>query len=333
MVFFLSLGFASFLINEEKELDSDMLERPTSFVLSKKPIQNIIFAVIVLLSTSFIYFGNVQSYSSAKNTVQMIISSDNLTQSLDFYKKALNGFMEKYEVREQFAQKLSQSAFNPDNNIETVNSAFSIAEEQMEESIKKNSLDFRHYFFLGRLYFVDYRFSMDIEKLYLAEQTLEKSIDLSSTNQQGYWHLAEVKLARGEEQTAFDLFEKAIELEPRLNKSHWYLAMTYKTTGQYEQAFEKIKDAEAAGYNWKNNVDDLRSVTEIYKALGMESDLVPIYKQAIELNPGNSNLRINLALIYVRLGQLDKAKEAIQRVIELDPSLAPELEDFLKSLE
>jgi len=333
MVFFLSLGLASFLIDEEKELDSDMFERPTSFVLSKKPVQNIILGAIILLSASFIYFGNIQPYSSATNTVQMIIFSDNLEQSLDFYKKALSGFMEKYEIREQFTQKFYQSAFNSNSNKETVNSAFYIAEEQMEESVRINSLDFRHHLFLGRLYFADYRFNMDIGKLHLAEQTLEKSIELSPTNQQGYWHLAEVKLAKGEEQAAFDLFQKAIELEPRLGVSHWYLAMTYRITGQYEQAFGKIKDAEAAGYNWKNNIDNLRGVAETYKALGIESDLVPIYQEAIELNPGNTKILMNLALVYVNMGQLDKAKETIHKIIELDPSLAPELEGFLKSLE
>jgi len=334
MVFFLSLGFASFLIDDEKELDLDTLETPTSFVLSKKPVQNIILAVIVLLSASFIYFGNIQPFSSAMNTVQMVISpDDNLNQSLGFYEKALNGFMEKYEVREQFSQKLGQSAFNPDNNRATVNSAFNIAEEQMEESIRKNSLDFRHHLFLGKLYFADYRFSNNTEKLYLAEQILEKSIELSPTNQQGYWYMAEVKLAKGEKQAAFDLFEKAIELEPRFGTSHWYLATVYRITGQYEQAFEKIKDAEALGYNWKNNINDLRDVAEIYIALGLESDLISIYQEAIELNPGNTTILMDLAVVYANLGQFDKARETTQKVIELDPSLAPELEDFLKSLE
>ena len=334
MVFFLSLGFASFLIDDEKELDLDTLETPTSFVLSKKPVQNIILAVIVLLSASFIYFGNIQPFSSAMNTVQMVISpDDNLNQSLGFYEKALNGFMEKYEVREQFSQKLGQSAFNPDNNRATVNSAFNIAEEQMEESIRKNSLDFRHHLFLGRLYFNDYRFSNNTEKLQLAEQVLEKSIELSPTNQQGYWHMAEVNLAKGEEQTAFDLFKKAIELEPRFGRSHWFLAMAYKITGQYDLALEKIKDAENAGYAWKRDLNDLTRVAEIYQAIGDNLSLISLYQEALEIHPQKAELWVNLAVVYADMGQFDKAKQAVQKAIELNPDLAPELEDFLKYLE
>jgi hypothetical protein len=298
-VFFLSLGFISFLIDEEKYSFPDRIEESSNF-LKEGSGRNIIFGFILSLTMMLLYFGNIQPFSSAVSTVKVVTISDDLKQSSEYFEKALNTFMEKYEIREQFSQKLRQSAFNPNNNRETVNSAFYIAEKQMEESIRKNSLDFRHRFFLGRLYFADYRFNNNAEKLHLAEQTLEKSMELSPTNQQGYWHLAEVKLAKGEDQAAFDLFKKAIELEPRVSISHWYLAMVYRMVGQYEQAFEKIKDAEAFGYNWKNNTNDLRNVA---------------------------------AFVYADLGQLDKAKETIQKVIELDPALAPELEGFLKSLE
>ena len=33
-----------------------------------------------------------------------------------------------------------------------------------------------------------------------------------------------------------------------------------------------IKDAEAAGYDWRKNTEDVKKVTEIYKALGLELD-------------------------------------------------------------
>ncbi len=270
-VFFLSLGFISFLINEEKYSFSDSTEEPSSFIKEGFG-RNIIFGLIISLTTLILYFGNIQPFSGAVNTVKVIIASDSLEEMIVSYEKSLNTLMEKYEIREQFSLKLYQSAFNPQNNKETVKLAFEIGEEQMEESIRKNYLDFRPHLFLGRLYFADYRFSLDKEKLDSAEQIFEKAIELSPTNQQGYWHLAEVKLAKGENQATFDLFNKAIELEPRMSKSHWYLATVYYITGQYEQALEKVKDAEAVGYDWRKNTEDVKKVTEIYKALGIELD-------------------------------------------------------------
>ncbi|XOB41361.1 MAG: O-antigen ligase family protein [Candidatus Nealsonbacteria bacterium] len=270
-VFFLSLGFVSFLRDEEEYSFPDSVEEPSSFI-SEGLGRNIIFVLIISLTIPLLYFGNIKPFSSAINTVEIVIASDNLDETTKIYKKSLNTLMEKYEIREQFALKLYQSAFNPQNNKETVRIAFQIAEEQMEESIKNNPLDFRPHLFFGRLYFTDYRFSLDKEKLDSAEQIFEKAIELSPTNQQGYWHLAEVKLAKGENQATFDLFKKAIELEPRIDDSHWYLAMVYYITGQYEQAFEKVKDAEAAGYDWRKNTEDVKKVIEIYKALGIELD-------------------------------------------------------------
>ncbi|MCP6718254.1 MAG: O-antigen ligase family protein [Patescibacteria group bacterium] len=270
-VFFLSLGFVSFLINEEKYSFSDSAEEPSNFI--KEGLgRNIVFGLIISLTTLLLYFGNIQPFSSAVSVVEIVIASDNPEEMTVAYKKSLNTLMEKYEIREQFALKIYQSTFNSQNDKEAVKLAFDIGEEQMEESIRKNSLDFRPYLFLGRLYFTDYRFSLDKEKLDSAERVFEKAIELSPTNQQGYWHLAEVKLAQGESQATFDLFKKAIELEPRMARSHWYLATVYYITGQYEQALEKVKDAEAAGYNWRNNAEDVKKVTEIYKALGIELD-------------------------------------------------------------
>ncbi len=42
---------------------------------------------------------------------------------------------------------------------------------------------------------------------------------------------------------------------------------------------------------------------------------------------------MNLAVVYANLGRFDETKEIVHRIIELDPSLASELEGFLKRLE
>ena len=204
----------------------------------------------------------------------------------------------------------------------------------MEESIKANSLDFRPHLFLGRLYFADYQFSRDNEKLDLAESTFQKARDLGSTNQQVYWHLGEVKMARGQLQETIDYFQKAIDLEPRLGRSHWYLAMTYKSVGQYNEALNKVKEAEDAdyGYPWKDSLDNFYRVIEIYQSFGDDQSLVPLYEEQLEVYPDNAELWASLAASYANLGQLDKAREAAQKVIEINPDLAPGVEEFLKNL-
>lgn len=335
-VFFLSLAFISFIIEEKEDEFGESEERVTKFVLPEAITEGtgryIGFGIVIIPMTLLLYFGNIQPFNSAKDTVKMIVADVPLEETIVSYKKALSSFMEKYEVREQFAQKLYRLDFAPQEDREIMESAFALAEAQMEESVKANPLDFRPHLFLGRLYFSDYRFSQDMEKLNLAESTFNKAIELSPTNQQAYWYLTEVKMLKGEQEEAFALFQKAIDLEPRLGRSHWYLAMTYKAVGKYQDALTKIKDAEAVDYYWKNDLDDFRRVTEIYQILGDDESLLLLYQEVLERYPDNAELWANLAASYANLGQTDKAREAAQRVIEIDPSLRPSVEEFLKNL-
>lgn len=333
LVFFLSLSFTSFLIDDEKELYLDSGERPVSLVLSKKSVKNIILVIVILVSTSFIYFGNIQPFSSAAYTVKMVVEASTPQQGLDYFQKALNTLMEKYEIREQFAQKNYQISFSSQVDKQELSLALSEAEKEMEKSIAKNKLDFRPHLFLGRLYFSSYRISGQREKLDLAEKTFKQAIELSPTNQQGYWHLAEVKMAKSQYQEGYELFQKAIDLEPRLGRAYWFLATAYKMTGQNTKALEQFKKADEFGYDWQHNVSDIELIAEIYRSLGDYSSLLSLYQQAVKTNPNNAELWANLAATYADLGQFQQAKEAAQKVIEINPDLAPRVEEFLRALE
>ncbi|MCP6719659.1 MAG: tetratricopeptide repeat protein [Patescibacteria group bacterium] len=335
-MFFLSLGFISFIIYEREDPFLESEHQASNFVLpaaiTEGSGRNITYAIVIIPTILLLYFGNIQPLNSAKSTVRMITTSGPLEESIGSYKKALNTFMEKYEIREQFSQKVYRAGFSQGESISILRQAFDLAEEQMQVSIKKNPLDFRPYLFFGRLYFSDYRVSQDIEKLNLAEEIFEKAIELSPTNQQAYWHLAEIKLTRGDYQAASSFFQKAIDLEPRLGRSHWYLAMTYKVAGEYEKAIEKTKDAEEVGYNWRGNPSDLRQVIEIYNILGDDVALVSLYQDILKVNPLDAELWANLAASYANLGEVQKAREAAEKVIEINPDLSPGVEEFLKDL-
>ena len=323
MIFFLSLGFIGFLIGKK--------ETPF-FQTNSKPLNSSLGGLVLVLIIFLIYFGNIQPAQSAINTVKMILPQYNLETATGFFKIALNTFMEKYEIREQFAQRVYIAGFEQKENPEVLKSAFELAEKQMEQSIKENPLDFRPRLFFGKLYFSDYYSSKDITKLDLAEKMLEKAVELGPTNQQGYWHLAEVKLAEGKTEEGLNLFQKAIDLEPRYATSHWYLAMAYKNVGLYQKALEKIKEAEDLGYNFKENLDDLKRVIEIYQALKDDQNLVLLYQEALKLQPNDAQLWANLAASYANLGMFEEAKTAAKKVMEIDPSQSSRVEEFLKSL-
>jgi len=262
------------------------------------------------------------------------MSSQEVGQASLFFHKSLDSWMEKYEPREYFAQKMMAAA---DSSVEgearkEFQAAFDLTEAEMEKSVEENSLDFRPRLFLGKLYLRSHRFSGDSEKVNQAEKTLIQAIGLSPTNQQGYWNLAEVKLAQGQIAETIKLFKKAVELEPGVGSSHWYLASAYKIAGQNELAKEEVILAKKFGYNWLGNITDLNRVIEIYNTLGDDESLLSLYLQAVELSPQDAQVWAGLAATYANLGQFEKAIEAAQKIIEIDPQQASQVQNFLKNL-
>ncbi len=325
MMFFLSLAFINVLTKKEEEEEAS---RPARKIGS---ISGLLGVAVIVLVSFILWKGNIQPAQSAYFTVKMV-GARQAEQANVFFQKALNSWMEKYEPREHFATKISQLSFDSKQNKEAVAKGFELAEKEMEKSVKKNSLDFRPHLFLGKLYNSSSFFFQDPKKFERAQEVLERAIALSPCNQQGYWYLAEVKLAQGRQQEAIDLLQKAIDLEPRLARSHWYLAMAHKIGGEYQLALEKIKQAEQIGYNWKGNTGELKKVIEIYLALNDDANLVPLYQIGLKIEPGNAQFWASLAASYANLGMFDNARGAAQKLLEIDPGLSSQIEEFLKTL-
>lgn len=326
LVFFLTLGFINFLIQNQRQ---EVSEKSTI----AKPL-NPVFASVTLIVAVFILWSfNIQPLLANRNLIKTVNSQDVELASASF-KKSLNSWMEKYEPREYFSQKITRpiSGSLSDQQKEVFQTAFSLAESEMEKSIKENPLDFRPHLFLGELYLQSYRFSENQEKIIRGDQVLERAIQLSPTNQQGYWNLGEVKLAQDKIGETISLLRKAVELEPRLGYSHWYLAMAYRIAGQNQLAKQELIKAEETGYFWRDDIEEIKKVITIYDALGDDEGLLPIYLKAVELEPENAELWAELAAVYANLGQFGKAAEAAQKVIEIDPQQAPKVQSFLKNL-
>lgn len=326
LVFFLTLAFVGFLIEKKEELADDKIKR-----------LNPVLALIIIVLMIFVFWvGNVKPLIANRYIIKTL-SSNNAEDFTLLFRKSLDTWMEKYETREQAAQTLIRSGNQVANlspgDKEIFSKVYEEVESEMEKSIEENSLDFRQHLFLGELYLSSYRVFGNPEKNQRAQDVLEKAISLSPTNQQGYWELTEVKLAQGKVDQALPLLKKAVELEPRVGRAHWYLAMGYKITGNYQLAKEEvIKAKNTEGANWEINLDQLKQVIDIYRLLGDDKELVQLHLKAIALAPEDARLRASLAASYANLGQFDKAEEAAQKTIELNPDMAPQVEQFLKSL-
>ncbi|MBI4101405.1 MAG: O-antigen ligase family protein [Candidatus Nealsonbacteria bacterium] len=325
LMFFLSLAFISFLISSSKQAS---LPEPS---LEQRKFSPLLGSFLIILALGLLYFGNIQPARASQMIIKGLVLEPD--QAIGYFEKALKvSPMAQLEAPEQLSRRTTDLFYgsNPDRFL--LEKAADLAAKELEKTILKNPQDFRYFLLLGRLYNDWYNQGKDPAKLDLADKFLTEALKLSQENQQGYWALAQTRLFQGRNKEAIELLQKAIDLEPRYGPSHWYQALSYKVTGESKLGAEKTQDAEAAGYNWKNNLGELKSVIEIYQELGDDAKLAELYSLAVEKDQNDAKLWAGLAASQANIGKYPEAREAAQKAIALKPDFVAELENFLKSL-
>lgn len=326
VMFFLALAFISFLMPAKAPSSERPLESRNKSVLS------VISAGLIALSVFTLYFGNVLPSRASFYIVQGVTATP-LERGISFLQKAMKvSPISISEAPEQLARLMGNHVFDQKAGREVLMNGFEVGAEALKKSIAKSPLDFRAYLILGRHYNDFYRMSKDPEKLVLAEDYFKKAQELSPKNQQVYWSLAETRFSQQRYDEAVELMKKAVELEPNFWQAQWYLAMSYKVIGNYRLALETVNNAEKAGLDWKKEPEKLREVISIYEGMQDDEHLAPLYLLGIELAPKDARFRAGLAVAYANLKQFDKARQRAQEAIQLDPNLASQMEEFLKSL-
>ena len=212
MMLFLVFGFIASLSTVQQNENSSPADAKTKNTL----IPALLLIFLCFCFSKFI----IQPLKTDYYTVQAI-RMQNPSQRVALYKKALNASpLGKYQIRDFFADSTmrflqSESAKKVPVNILKQELDFIVGE--LEKSIQESPLDFRSHLKLGMVY--NFYARIDSSKLPEAEKVLKKAIELSPTNQQGYWALAQTKLYQKKTDEALSLAKKARDLEPKLKKS------------------------------------------------------------------------------------------------------------------
>ncbi len=180
---------------------------------------------------------------------------------LDYYKLALSTSpLGKFQIRRFFAQHTLASLSNqnlrniPPNRLKE---EIEFLEEELRKSIEECPIDFKSHLTLTQLYYLDATL-FDPSKIEEAEKLAKRAIELSPTNQQGYWVLAQVFLLEKKFDKAVASLEKAISLEPRLLKSY-IVAFRASQIMEDEKLGKKIiEEAKKINPQWKEVFENLK---------------------------------------------------------------------------
>lgn len=245
LMFLLVLGFVGSLASR-KEGEK---------VLAKKESPSLIrwlsLVILIIFLFSFSKFV-IRPFLTDYYVIKALQSPDSATRISSYQRALETSPLGKYQIRTFFAEQLIdfvQSEAGKEVSRENLASELDFLTKELEKSKKESPLDYRSYLRLAQLY--NLWSQLDPAKLGPAEEVLKKAIELSPTNQQSFWSLAQTKLYQGEAKEALSLTEKAVELEPRLFKSHLIVIQVVKIMGDTELAKKKIEEALKINPDWE----------------------------------------------------------------------------------
>lgn len=247
LMLFLVLGFiASITVPKEASASVE--------TISPKPWFFSVF--LILFIPAFFYF-IVQPLKTSYFATAALRAPAASEERLGSYKKALESSpLGKYQIREFFGQttlQFAQSEQIREVSAENFKKELDFVIEELEKSVKESPLDFRSYLRLGQLY-NSYAVLLEPTKISGAERTLERAIEISPTNQQGYWSLAQTRLYQGRFEEALSLAETTIALEPNLLQSHLIVIRIAQIMEDDELTERKIKEAIEINPEWAKDL-------------------------------------------------------------------------------
>lgn len=110
-------------------------------------------------------------------------------------------------------------------------------------------------------------------------------------------------------EAAVQLFRRAAELDPRFGVGWYFYGKSLQELDRHREALEAFDRALEAGGR-KENI--LEAQADAHYALGEMEEALELFRQVLQLAPGNTEIESKLALTEVRAGDSDKGMRHLQ---------------------
>ena len=198
-----------------------------------------------------------------------------------------------------------------------------LARNLLQEAISLDPNFPAAYALLGFTYSNDilYGVSESREKwLAKAMQMAKKALALDDTLPGGHRLLGWLFIMMRKHEQAFAEFERAVALEPNSALASTSMSMALRYMGRHKEALEYAE--RAVRLNPKPTDFFLRNLGIAYLFNGRYEQAIKSFKTVLDMSPGDISTYVNLAVAYVKAGQLAEARAAVERVIRLNPKIS-----------
>ena len=196
----------------------------------------------------------------------------------------------------------------------------------------------------GPVLFAIGKIHLQAERWERARTHFSKGLQLSPDSADGWNNLGAVEVGAGNLPVALKHFEKAMVLQPNMSSAILNAGQAHAALGNRDKA-EKLfrqaldgnpKDAVAANLmgellesrEWfqqaiearRDYVPAINNLASLYARTGKPNDAIAALRYGITVAPGEEQLYLNLASLYVKLGNREAAKLAIEQLLGRNPN-------------
>ncbi len=294
-------------------------EETVSTVKISDGINSIAIPVVIITALFSIYFFNAKPIATNLNLLNALKShKDSPTKNFEYFEKAISyGFVGRQEAREQFAQAGIKylPSLNPQAQQEMANLILINLEKQIEEDSNNARIESITGTFLGRIG------DLDNSAIHL-----DRALELSPNKISLLELTGSVYTFKGDLGTANEYIKKAFELAPQFDS----LRIGYATSLIKIDEIQQAEDLLIEGFG-TILVDDDRLI-QAYLSKNNYQKAISIAELRVENNPGDAQTLLSLAATYSEAGFKQKAVEAINGVIKLDPNFKEQGEYYIQEI-
>ncbi|MBF0104128.1 MAG: tetratricopeptide repeat protein [Deltaproteobacteria bacterium] len=121
-------------------------------------------------------------------------------------------------------------------------------------------------------------------------------------------------------QKAIAHYVKALSLNPNLEDVYYNLALAYLQNGQHQESLEQFNKIVTAQPDHKRKADACFEMANIYFRLKDFDRAARYYQMVIDVNPKMADAHYNLGIIYLNKGERALAKTRFEKAVDIDPA-------------
>ena len=171
---------------------------------------------------------------------------------------------------------------------------------------------------------------LDLGQLDESGKLYQAVVDSNPEIAEAHFGLGRVLTAKGDAAASVQPLQRACELGPRFGAAHYALALAYRDLGESEKAKQQLALYEANRDGGPlppdpllEEVTALKTGANVHLGRGVDlekagrlAEAIAEHEKAVELDPSLVQARINLVILYGRLGNFDKAYEHYRAAIK-----------------